>query len=296
MLIHYTKCPVCSSEQITFRETIKDHSVSQESFEVWECQECSHCFTQDVPDQNNIGPYYASEAYISHSDTKEGLFNKAYHFARDIMLRSKRQLVTAQFSSGSHLLDIGAGTGYFLHEMKKAEWKIQGIEADPGARKLSNDKFDLGVEDVDLLDKIEKESLHAVSMWHVLEHVHQLQHYMQRIHQILRPEGRLFIAVPNCTSHDAQHYGTAWAGWDVPRHLYHFTPASMQRLAEINSFKIVERKGMPFDPFYVSMLSEKYKDKPGGAVSGILRGGLSLVSGTGNIERSSSIIYVMEKI
>jgi len=278
---------------------ICDHSVSKEIFSVWSCKECSHRFTQNAPSQEDIGPYYASEAYISHSDSKEGLFNKAYHYARDLMLARKKALLEArneadQLGKGS-LLDIGSGTGYFMNSMKTAGWDTIGIEADPGAREYSREKFALAVEDVDLLEKIDTASKDAVSMWHVLEHVHQLQHYMQRIHQILKSDGTLFVAVPNCTSSDASHYEKEWAGWDVPRHLYHFTPASMQKLAEINQFQIVERQGMPFDPFYVSMLSERYKENSLGSIRGMFNGMVSFLRASGNVELSSSIIYVMKK-
>lgn len=295
MPIHYSHCPVCSSPKIAASRSICDYSVSKKVFPVWSCNDCSHLFTQDVPAQNEIGPYYASEAYISHSDTKEGFFNKAYHYARDLMLDKKRGLLEARHSGSGQLLDIGSGTGYFMNCMQQAGWQTLGIEADPGARKYSQEKFELDVQDVDKLDEIPADSKNAVSMWHVLEHVHELQHYMQRIHQILKADGSFFVAVPNCTSSDAVHYETEWAGWDVPRHLYHFTPDSMQRLAEINQFEIVERKGMPFDPFYVSMLSERYKGNSLGAVRGIIRGIQSFLRAQSNVEQSSSIIYIMKK-
>src|SRR4051812_14961875 len=117
-LIHYTKCPACGFGNLTTVFQVKDYTVSGESFTIIQCSLCSLRFTQDVPDESSIAPYYQSDNYISHSNTKKGLINSLYHFVRKRTLVRKRRLVkTAAGLSEGKLLDIGSGTGAFVNEM-----------------------------------------------------------------------------------------------------------------------------------------------------------------------------------
>lgn len=301
MNIHYQQCPICEGQVLETILTAKDHTVSQESFPIVECQDCTFTFTQDVPNEEHIGPYYQSDSYISHSNTKTGLINKAYHFARDFMLSSKKRLVEKNAPKNvvgtqkGKLLDIGSGTGYFLNIMKQANWQVQGIEPDSGARSFSRKEFDLEVQELDQLFELSDQSFDVITMWHVLEHVHRLDETLDKIHKTLVKNGLLVIAVPNCNSADAKHYGPHWAGWDVPRHLYHFTPKTMDLLAKKHQFKIKSKKLMPFDPFYIALLSEKYKNGKGNLLGGGLTGGTALLKATTNVNVSSSVIYVLNK-
>jgi len=293
---HYQECFVCGQANFKTLVTPKDHTVSNETFVVVECTNCQFRFTQDVPTEDTIGPYYASESYISHSDTKKGLINRLYHFARNYMLNSKRNLLNKHIKSqDKKLLDIGAGTGYFLHTMKQNGWQVTGVEPDDQARAFSQKQFELDVYPLDNLYQLEPQSFSMISMWHVLEHVHRLDDTLAQIRHLLKEDGTLIIAVPNSDCLDAQKYKEFWAGWDVPRHLYHFTPKSMERLMENHQFTIVEKKLMPFDPFYISMLSEKYKTNSSGLIGGMLTGLQSLIVGWSNTDKASSVIYVIKK-
>jgi 2-polyprenyl-3-methyl-5-hydroxy-6-metoxy-1,4-benzoquinol methylase len=100
----------------------------------------------------------------------------------------------------------------------------------------------------------------AITMWHVLEHVHDLSAYIQQLKSILRDNGKILIAVPNYTSLDAKIYQQYWAAYDVPRHLYHFSPRSVQMLMEKHGLKIIQYKPMWYDSFYISLLSSKYRN------------------------------------
>ena len=294
-IITYTDCPVCSSKKISLFTKAVDYTVSKKEFEIFQCSDCTFKFTQNVPAQSEIGAYYASEEYISHSDTKEGLTNKLYHMARSYMLDSKKALVEKHNSDDKILMDIGCGTGYFLDKMKSANWTVNGLETDPGARKFCKDKFGLDVNDTDVLFETAKESISVVTMWHVLEHVHQLKEYVNQIFSILKKGGTFVVAVPNCESVDAEQYDAYWAAWDVPRHLYHFSPSSMKLLMENAGFELISKKLMPFDSFYVSMLSEKYKNGSGNLIGGFANGLKSYLKATSNVDKSSSVIYVMRK-
>lgn len=294
--IKHDKCPVCSSGNIEFTLAAQDHTVSKESFEIWECTACAARFTQDIPAASEIGRYYQSQEYVSHSDTKKGLINQLYHGVRSFTLRSKRSLVRkmTNMRSGS-LLDIGAGTGAFVHTMKKGGWDVKGLEPDETARRNAKQQYAIDLQQPTALYQQATESYDAITMWHVLEHVHDLHGYMETFRTILKERGTLFIAVPNYTSYDAEIYQEHWAAYDVPRHLYHFSPNSMDILAEQHGMQVVAHKRMWFDSFYVSMLSERYRNGFNNIITAFWNGWLSNWEAFDDPSKCSSVIYVIRK-
>lgn len=294
--IHYTHCPVCGSAEFEIVLRVKDYTVSGEIFPVAECRSCSLRFTQDVPDAQSIGPYYKSEDYISHTNTAKGLINRLYHLVRKRTLAGKRKLVTKQTGqTKGKLLDVGSGTGAFLAEMKQHGWETTGLEPDPDARKVAMEQHHVELQDMDALSGLVAGNYDAITLWHVLEHVHELHATVQQFHHLLKDGGKLIIAVPNYTSPDAGLYKEHWAAYDVPRHLYHFSPRSMQVLMEKHGLQIRHYKPMWYDPFYIAMLSSKYKSGkiswPGSVWNG-LRSDLVAMK---DVKRSSSVIYVISK-
>jgi 2-polyprenyl-3-methyl-5-hydroxy-6-metoxy-1,4-benzoquinol methylase len=293
-MIHYEHCPVCGASTIHPALEAKDYTVSGATFAIWHCDGCTARFTQDVPAASEIGPYYQSDAYISHSDTKEGLVNRLYHRVRAITLRSKRKLVErASSKTAGHLLDIGCGTGAFLHTMQQAGWTVKGLEPDGGAREKAASLYGLSVDPIDGLFALTPGSYDVITLWHVLEHVHELSAYADHFRSLLKPGGILIIAVPNYTSLDAAHYGSAWAAYDVPRHLYHFSPRSMEALLKTAGLKVVGLKPMWFDSFYVSMLSERYRRGKDNLIGAALTGLRSNLKAWGDTGRCSSVIYII---
>jgi 2-polyprenyl-3-methyl-5-hydroxy-6-metoxy-1,4-benzoquinol methylase len=295
-MIHYTGCPICNSNNIQEQLSAKDHTVSQQVFSIWHCNACTARFTQDVPSQDAIGAYYASENYISHSDTKKGIINSLYHLIRKRTLGAKRRLVIN--STGvikGVILDIGCGTGAFLNTMKEADWNITGLEPDNVARTKAEELYKILSQEPEKLFELTPASFNAITMWHVLEHVHELHAYIKQIENLLAPGGKAFIAVPNYTSKDADIYAAHWAAYDVPRHLYHFSPQSMETLLVQHGLKLIAVKPMWFDSFYVSMLSEQYKNGKGNIIRAVLNGFISNLKAWGNIRKCSSVIYVISK-
>jgi SAM-dependent methyltransferase len=293
-MIHYQHCPVCNSNDIYEVLNALDHTVSREQFPVWHCRNCSLRFTQSVPEGKDIGPYYKSGDYISHSETKQGVINSLYHLVRNITLRQKKlQVIRYTGMSTGNLLDVGCGTGAFLSVMEESGWFVNGLEPDENARKLAIQKG-IHVDPVEKLFDFPSGSFNAITLWHVLEHVHELHAYMDKLRELLKENGVLFIAVPNYTSGDAAHYKESWAAYDVPRHLYHFSPASMNTLLSLHQLRAEEILPMWFDSFYVSMLSEKYRD--GNILSAIMQGTISNLNALGNRNRCSSLIYVIKAI
>ena len=295
-MIHYTACPICSSNNIQEQLTAKDYTVSQKKFAVWHCNECSARFTQDAPAQDAIGAYYASENYISHSNTKKGIINNLYHLVRKRTLGGKRRLVINETGmvTGT-ILDIGCGTGAFLQTIKEAGWNITGLEPDVVARTKAIELYNIHPQESIKLFELPAASFNAITMWHVLEHVHELHAYIKQIARLLATNGKLFIAVPNYTSGDADMYKQHWAAYDVPRHLFHFSPQSMERLLLLHGLKLAAVKPMWYDSFYVSMLSEQYENGKGNIIKAVFNGFKSNVKAWGNIRKCSSVIYVINK-
>ncbi|BDU24124.1 class I SAM-dependent methyltransferase [Flavobacterium sp. GSB-24] len=236
--------------------TVKDHSVSKEIFDLYYDEELDMLITSPQPELQNLGKYYESEDYISHTDNKRSLFEKAYHFIKNIALQNKLNLINSEQPKKGKLLDIGAGTGDFLLTAKNYGWETIGVEPSERAKNIAKQK---GISFVEEIDSLENNSLDVITMWHVLEHVPNLEFQIQELKRLLKPTGTLIVAVPNYKSFDANHYQTFWAAYDVPIHFWHFSKKSIQLLFERVDIKLEKILPMKFDSFYVSLLSEKYK-------------------------------------
>jgi len=257
-MVEINNCPICGKDQ--FNEALKaiDHSVSKELFTITECISCGFQFTNPIPSEDEIGVYYKSEDYVSHSSTKKGVVNKIYLLVRKYTLRKKVKLVK-KTAHGNAVLDIGAGTGHFVNACKNGGFDVLGLEPDKDARKFAQDNFNIILQDISNLKNLPDNSRDAITMWHVLEHVYHLKRDVADISRILKPNGVLLVAVPNRNSYDAQYYKEFWAAYDLPIHLYHFTPNDIHNLFDQFGFHVERILPMKFDSFYVSMLSEKYK-------------------------------------
>jgi predicted SAM-dependent methyltransferase len=169
------------------------------------------------------------------------------------------------------------------------------LEPDDVARKKAIELYDIHPQEPAKLFELPAASFNAITMWHVLEHVHELHAYIKQIEKLLAPGGKVLIAVPNYTSKDAATYKEYWAAYDVPRHLFHFSPQSMEQLLSTYNLKLITCKPMWFDSFYVSMLSEQYKNGKGNIIKAILNGFMSNAAALGNTRKCSSVIYVISK-
>ncbi len=290
------QCPVCDGKEFSSFLTCTDYFVSGEEFQIKRCKSCGFKITENIEDEENIGPYYQAENYISHSNTTKGFVNVIYHQVRKFMLGRKRLLVenVAALRKG-HILDVGAGTGFFLNEMNEYGWQVTGIEKSEDARRFAKLEFNLDILPAYELSKLKGKSYDVISLWHVLEHIHQLNVNLDIFFSLLKDDGKLVIAVPNHDSYDAKHYKEFWAAYDVPRHIWHFAPSQMKLLGEKHNFKLLNLHTMPFDSFYVSMLSEKYKKSALAFFKGIFYGKISWLVSLVNKAKCSSVIYVFEK-
>ena len=239
--------------------TVKDHSVSGEEFQLVYHDTLDLLETDPQPSAENVSEYYKSEDYISHTDTKRNLLEFVYHSVRKMALKRKLKLINAFNSESKILLDIGCGTGDFLATALKSGWKITGIEPDEKARAIANAKTNNAVFETEELTKARPNSFDVITLWHVLEHLPNLEEEVSKLKALLKPNGTLVVAVPNYKSFDAEHYKSFWAAYDVPRHLWHFSKTSISEVFGKENMKVVNTLPMIFDAYYVCLLSEKYK-------------------------------------
>lgn len=289
-----TSCPVCNHQSLKEVFTVKDFTVSNETFVIAECVQCGLRFTQGIPCETAIQRYYQSASYISHSNTKKGLINRLYHVARTFTMMSKEALVKkATKKNVGMLLDVGSGTGTFVHTMAVAGWNVVGLEPDADARITAVKQYNCDIYPSEELFRLPYGTYDAITLWHVLEHVHRLDEYVEQLKKLLAPHGKLIIAVPNYTSKDAAIYREYWASYDVPRHLYHFSPGSLRTLMEKHELNVISTKPMWLDSFYISMLSEKYRN--GSLLKAFWNGLVSNFNTLLHKEQCSSLVYVIEK-
>ena len=272
--------------------TVKDFSVSGESFSLLLNEEYQILKTHPQPTLDKLGSYYEFEDYISHTDGKRTLFEKMYHFIKRKAIRDKVKLINSYQPLKGKILDIGAGTGDFLLECKNQNWDILGIEPNDKAKGIALGK---GVKFGDTIEKLESNSFDVITMWHVLEHVPDVEHQVAELKRLLKPSGTIIIAVPNFKSYDAKYYKEFWAAYDVPRHLWHFSKTAIEKLFDKQNMNLEDIKPMWFDSFYVSLLSEKYKSGKMNFISGFFIGLISNVSGFFKKEFSSHIYVLKNK-
>ena len=271
--------------------TCKDYTVSGEKFHLLYDKDYEMLITSPQPEQDKLQNYYESENYISHTDARRSLFEKTYHWVKQYAIKNKLRLIEKETGARGKLLDIGAGTGDFLKYAQERSWEVFGIEPNKNAVSLAEEK---GIKFYLDSKKIESGSINAITMWHVLEHVQNLDDQIKELYRLLSPDGFLFIAVPNYKSLDARIYKEYWAAYDVPRHLWHFSKTAIKKLMHEHSFEVKKIIPMKFDAYYVSLLSEKYKRGRMNPILALFNGFRSNIAGKRTKEYSSHI-YILKK-
>lgn len=289
-----SNCPICNSEEKTLFLTCKDNTVSRETFNIVQCFSCGFMFTNPRPEENKIGDYYKSNEYVSHSNTKKGFVNSVYQIVRKYTLIKKLELISGFYKTGN-ILDIGSGTGEFLKVFKDAKWKTIGVEPDPNARKMAIENYGLDIKEEIEIANLESGSFDVITMWHVLEHVTKLNERIEDLKRLIKPNGIILIAVPNRTSLDAKIYKENWAAYDLPRHLYHFSPKDIETLFKNHGMNLFKILPMVFDSFYVSLLSEKCRRGKLNIARAVWNGFRSNISAIKTPNTSSSQIYLIRK-
>lgn len=292
-MVRLEQCPVCGSvEFIDFLE-LKDFFLTKETFNLQKCGSCGFVFTNPIPEKELLPRYYDSPDYLSHHSHSMSIINLVYQGLRQINIKRKFSLVSKFVPKGA-LLDIGCGTGELLNYFHHQKWEVSGIEPSESARKFAIEKYGLKIEDESGLNNFQENSFDVITMWHVLEHVSDLNGRISEVYKLLKNSGYLFIALPNLNSWDALHYKHHWAAFDVPRHLYHFSKSTIVELLKKHQFTFEKSFPMKMDAYFVSMLSEKYLGKHNANLKAAIKGFLSNKNARKNGEYSS-LIYVFKK-
>jgi 2-polyprenyl-3-methyl-5-hydroxy-6-metoxy-1,4-benzoquinol methylase len=287
-------CPVCGKSNFTPFLQSSDFFLTKEKYTIVICNNCGMKFVNPRPDASEIGKYYESSDYISHDAGKKNGLNFLYRQVRNFSIKKKYKLVK-KYSKGKKLLDIGCGTGEFIFFCKKNGFDVTGIEPGEKPRSFAQTEYELDVHEEGYLENLFHPEFDVITLWHVLEHVHLLHERMNKIVEIMNPDGTIIIAVPNSNSWDARYYGKFWAAYDLPRHLYHFSQETMQIFAQNYALKIDGIVPMKLDAFYISLLSEKYaKGKPNYfkmVINGIRSNNFAKKNG----KNYSSLIFILKK-
>lgn len=292
---YLASCPICTETGLSSYISCKDYTVSKETFSLQRCDGCGFVLTNPRPEEADLARYYQSDAYISHSNSSKQFLDRVYRIARSFTLKWKFELIHRHaMTKPTSILDYGCGTGSFLHACKESGLHIAGVEPAQNARTSATE-----LTGTDIAPEIQKirGTFDVITLWHVLEHVVHLNETVKHLRNRLNQNGSLFIAVPNHRSADAQYYKEFWAGFDVPRHLWHFSRNTMETLLSKHDLRIENVLPMPLDAYYVSLLSQKYKvgrQTLGSMATAILRGKQSnnQAKKTGEY---SSLIYIVRK-
>ncbi|WP_339652737.1 class I SAM-dependent methyltransferase [uncultured Maribacter sp.] len=269
--------------------TTKDYLITKEEFSLEIDNNYDMLITKPQP--KNLDKYYQTINYISHTDQAKTFIDKIYQTVKKYTLTKKIKLLNEYSKKGKSILDIGCGTGEFLALTKNQNWTSFGIEPNENARRKAKLK---NIDVTANFEELNQQKFNVITLWHVLEHLPDLPNQIKKITNLLETKGTLIIAVPNFKSYDAKYYKEHWAAYDTPRHLWHFSQQSIINLFKEKNFKVIKTIPMKFDSYYVSLLSEKYKNGKQNYLKAIYRGWLSNYKAKRTTEYSS-LIYVLKK-
>ena len=292
----FKPCPLCGAVGQIPYANCTDFMVSKESFYLLRCPDCGVVYTLDPPKEEEMKRYDKLNLKLKLGDSPNGFTSRLYYHVRNIMLKWKTKIVEMQaYRTSGSLLNYGAKTGFFSHRMEKHGWKVTSVEKYYEERQFSMEMFRHRMIDVPEIENLHPGTFDVITMWHVFEHSHHPHELLDKFRELLRPGGVLVMACPNICSTDAIHYGSYWAAYDVPRHRWHFNPSSLTMLAQKHGFTLMHHERMPFDSFYISVLSERNMRHRMAFLRGMMIGLYSWIISLWNRGKSSSIVYVFRK-
>lgn len=287
------KCPWCGSDKAQINLWLRDEFLTKEDFHICECLNCGLLYTMPRPSKDKIGAYYNSEEYYSHQENKKGFIPKVYEAVKKTNLKHKYKLATSGLTVGK-VLDIGCGVGDFLHTAEMHGWECTGVEPSEDAKVIAQKRMHGRIISSEDLENIPEGYYDLITMWHVLEHVDDLKWQIEQLRRLVKPKGRIVIALPNYKSYDGQYYKELWAAYDVPRHLNHFSKTTLTKIFKASGLELVKMDKLRWDAYYISYMSEQYKLHSLPLVRGAYRGWISNCRARRSGEWSS-LVYVFEK-
>ena len=287
------KCPWCGSDKAQINLWLKDEFLSKEDFHICECLNCGLLYTMPRPSKDKIGNYYKSEEYYSHQENKKGFIPKIYESVKKVNLKHKYKLSTEGIETGS-MMDIGCGVGDFIHTVEEKGWQCLGVEPLDDAKTIAKTRVKADIIRSEELENLPDASFDLITMWHVLEHVDDLKWQVTQLQRLVKPKGRIVIAVPNYKSYDGQYYKEHWAAYDVPRHLNHFNKQTITKIFKASGLELKKTDKLIWDAYYISYMSEHYKFHKFPLIKGAYRGLVSNCKARRSGEWSS-MVYIFEK-
>lgn len=245
------------------------------------------------PSKDKIGNYYKSEEYYSHQENKKGFIPKIYECVKKVNLRHKYKLAIEELETGN-MLDIGCGVGDFIHTAEKKGWQCLGVEPSDDAKTIAKTRVKADIIRSEELENLPDASFDLITMWHVLEHVDDLKWQVTQLQRLVKPKGRIVIAVPNYKSYDGQYYKEHWAAYDVPRHLNHFNKQTITKIFKASGLELKKTDKLIWDAYYISYMSEQYKHHKFPLIKGAYRGLVSNCKARRSGEWSS-MVYIFKK-
>ena len=289
------KCPWCGSEKAQINLWLKDDFLTKEDFHICECLTCGLLYTMPRPPKEKIGDYYKSDEYYSHQENKKGFIPKLYETVKKVNLKHKYGIATKGMQPGK-LLDIGCGVGDFLHTAENKGWQCTGIEPSEDAKEIAHKRMKAPIYNSEQLEQLPDKSFDLITMWHVLEHVDDLKWQVEQLQRLVKPNGRIVIAVPNYKSYDGQFYQEHWAAYDVPRHLNHFSRNTITKIFKANNLILERTTKLVWDAYYISYMSEQYRNHAFPLIRGAFRGLVSNCKARHSGEWSSLVYIFHPKI
>jgi len=270
-------CPHClegvqSDQYLNCRDRFDGPGSRQ--FRLVRCLGCGLIYLSPRPPEEETESFYQADGYdpfITLSKPKSTV-EKLYSVSRRFTLRWKAKLVHKLVNKGGSILDLGCSTGEFLLCLRE-DYKVEGIEPEARAARFAREHFGLNAHTGTLdttIAGLEQAPYDLITMWHVLEHIPNPVSAITQLKTLLKPGGSILFALPNIGSADAGFYGEQWVALDTPRHLWHFTPASLDKLMAKCGFKRVQSGMLPLDTFYNCLMSEQLVIKQKGKIQLIL--------------------------
>jgi SAM-dependent methyltransferase len=296
VILETVACPACGANRCRKEFEAQDRFkiVPGQAYTIVRCEQCSLLFVNPRPDANSISAFYATDAYDPYAGNQAAITwtTRAFQLARKFTIPRKVHRALKGLNGAKTALDVGCATGEFAAALQNRGLQVCGAEPDPKAADLARKNFGLTVW-TGTMDAIPENAgpFDLITMWHVLEHVHDLKGALKRVRGLLSERGRFVIAVPNPLSCDAQAYGTRWVAWEAPRHLYHFEPHVLLALLEREGFAARRAGAMAFDAYYHCLLSESNKSL--GVFRASLYGTMSFMRGAFGGEGSSELYYAV---
>jgi len=204
-----------------------------DAFRIVRCRLCDLAQTAPAPSEHELDGYYP-QGYHSTTKRYRGGLDRVLGMVHRSRIRAIERLAGGRGS----VLDIGCGPGVLINQMRSLGWRVRGTERSPSAAQQARDVFQLDVSAVDVDELVAAGATYdAVVLWHVAEHLRAPGETIRGIARLLRPGGVLLIAVPNFGSPEARIGRAGWFHLDVPRHLVHFTPATLTAILEDAGFR-----------------------------------------------------------